>query len=236
MTGHTHDDTRQDSTSQRSAGPRWDPRIAVLSRPDGRLQLGWTPGHAVLLTLPVGVDDRAVKSILRKMDGSRSRANILWEASRRGIPTSVTEELLEQLADSGFVHTARRSTATVRIHGVGPLSDAIERALVAGWGQHASLARVSQHRRHAHVERTTGVVLADDVVTDPRLVSDLVRCGLPHLSIRIRDGNGEVGPLVLPGQSSCLRCADILRSRTRPSLASSVPRSYSAAQATRNRR
>ncbi|WP_250718703.1 hypothetical protein [Rhodococcus qingshengii] len=112
MTGHTHDDARQDSTSQRSAGPRWDPRIAVLSRPDGRLQLGWTPGRAVLLTLPVGVDDRTVKSILRKMDGSRSRANILWEASRRGIPTSVTEELLEQLADSGFVHTARRSVSS----------------------------------------------------------------------------------------------------------------------------
>ncbi|WP_042450104.1 hypothetical protein [Rhodococcus qingshengii] len=215
MTGHTHDDTRRDSTSQRSAGPRWDPRIAVLSRPDGRLQLGWTPGRAVLLTLPVGVDDRAVKSILRKMDGSRSRANILWEASRRGIPTSVTEELLEQLAGSGFVHTARRSTATVRIHGVGPLSDAIERALVTG----GVSTRRSRGYRNTDVVRTWNeqlVVLSDDVVTDPRLVSDLVRCGFPHLSVRIRDGNGVVGPLVLPGQSSCLRCADILRSELDP--------------------
>ena len=123
--------------------------------------------------------------------------------------------MLEQLADSGFVHTARRSTATVRIHGVGPLSDAIERALVAG----GVSTRRSRGYRNTDVVRTWNeqlVVLADDVVTDPRLVSDLVRCGLPHLSIRIRDGNGEVGPLVLPGQSSCLRCADILRSELDP--------------------
>ncbi|MDI9899747.1 hypothetical protein QM716_07740 [Rhodococcus sp. IEGM 1409] len=213
MTGDTQNSTTQNT--QRSVGPRWDPRIAVLSRPDGRLQLGWTPGRAVLLTLPVGVDARAVKSILRTMDGSRSRATILWEASKRGISTSVTEELLEQLADSGFVHTAGTSTASVRIHGVGPLSDAVERALVTG----GITTRRSRGYRNTDVVRTWNeqlVVLADDVVTDPRLVSDLVRCGLPHLSVRIRDGNGVVGPLVLPGQSSCLRCADIIRSELDP--------------------
>lgn len=215
MTGDRQHDATQNSTSQRSAGPRWDPRIAVLSRPDGRLQLGWTPGRAVLLTLPAGVDARAVKSILRTMDGSKSRAAILWEASRRGIPTSVTEQFLAQLADSGFVHTARRNTVTVRIHGVGPLSDAVERALVTG----GVSTRRSRGYRNTDVVRSWNeqlVVLADDVVTDPRLVSDLVRCGLPHLSVRIRDGNGVVGPLVLPGRSSCLRCADIIRSELDP--------------------
>lgn len=215
MTGDRQHDATQNSTSQRSAGPRWDPRIAVLSRPDGRLQLGWTPGRAVLLTLPAGVDARAVKSILRTMDGSKSRAAILWEASRRGIPTSVAEQFLAQLADSGFVHTARRNTATVRIHGVGPLSDAVERALVTG----GVCTRRSRGYRNTDVVRSWNeqlVVLADDVVTDPRLVSDLVRCGLPHLSVRIRDGNGVVGPLVLPGRSSCLRCADIIRSELDP--------------------
>lgn len=213
MTGDTQNSTTQNT--QRSVGPRWDPRIAVLSRPDGRLQLGWTPGRAVLLTLPVGVDARAVKSILRKMDGSRSRATILWEASTRGISTSVTEKLLEQLTDSGFVHTAARRTVSVRIHGVGPLSDAVERALVTG----GVSTRRSRGYRNTDVVRTWNeqlVVLADDVVTDPRLVSDLVRCGLPHLSVRIRDGNGVIGPLVVPGQSSCLRCADIIRSELDP--------------------
>ncbi|MFD6514038.1 hypothetical protein [Rhodococcus sp. NPDC060176] len=218
MTGDTQNSAIHDSTTQntqRSVGPRWDPRIAVLSRPDGRLQLGWTPGRAVLLTLPVGVDARAVKSILRTMDGSRSRATILWEASKRGISTSVTEALLDQLADSGFVHTSGTSAASVRIHGVGPLSDAVERALVTG----GITTRRSRGYRNTDVVRTWNeqlVVLADDVVTDPRLVSDLVRCGLPHLSVRIRDGNGVVGPLVLPGQSSCLRCADIIRSELDP--------------------
>ena len=34
----------------------------------------------------------------------------------------------------------------------------------------------------------------------------------PHLLVRVRDGNGLVGPMVVPGVTSCLRCADLHRS------------------------
>ena len=34
----------------------------------------------------------------------------------------------------------------------------------------------------------------------------------PHLPVRVRDGAGLVGPLVVPGVTSCLRCADLHRS------------------------
>jgi hypothetical protein len=39
---------------------------------------------------------------------------------------------------------------------------------------------------------------------DPRLVRDLHRQRVPHLAVRVRDGTGLVGPLVIPGVTSCL--------------------------------
>ncbi|MFE2756849.1 ThiF family adenylyltransferase [Actinosynnema sp. NPDC059335] len=52
------------------------------------------------------------------------------------------------------------------------------------------------------------VVLADALVPAPELLHRLVSDGTPHLAVRVREGLGVVGPLVVPGRSSCLRCAD----------------------------
>ncbi|SHG37615.1 ThiF family adenylyltransferase [Streptoalloteichus hindustanus] len=54
-------------------------------------------------------------------------------------------------------------------------------------------------------------VLADAVVPDPRLVRRLTRAAVPHLLVRVRDGTGVVGPLVLPGRTSCVTCHDLIR-------------------------
>ena len=48
------------------------------------------------------------------------------------------------------------------------------------------------------------VVLSDYLVADPRMVRDLHSRGVPHLPVRVRDGTGLVGPLVIPGVTSCL--------------------------------
>jgi hypothetical protein len=37
------------------------------------------------------------------------------------------------------------------------------------------------------------------LVADPRMVRDLHSQGVPHLAVRVRDGTGLVGPLVIPG-------------------------------------
>lgn len=52
------------------------------------------------------------------------------------------------------------------------------------------------------------VVLADVLVPAPELVHQLVSERTTHLAVRVREGLGVVGPLVVPGRSSCLRCAD----------------------------
>jgi hypothetical protein len=43
------------------------------------------------------------------------------------------------------------------------------------------------------------VVLSDYLVADPRMVRDLHNQGVPHLAVRVRDGTGLVGPLVIAG-------------------------------------
>jgi hypothetical protein len=54
-------------------------------------------------------------------------------------------------------------------------------------------------------------VLADAVVPDPSLVAALHRDRIAHLPVRLRDGTGVVGPLVLPGRSACLTCIELHR-------------------------
>ncbi|MFL6145202.1 MAG: ThiF family adenylyltransferase [Labedaea sp.] len=60
------------------------------------------------------------------------------------------------------------------------------------------------------------VLLTDAVVADPEVVEQLVANRVPHLSAHIRDGVGIVGPLVIPGLTSCLRCADLRRAQLDP--------------------
>ncbi|MGG7102919.1 hypothetical protein [Rhodococcus sp. 24CO] len=202
----------------RSVGPEWDPRIVVLLRPDGRLQLGWRPGKAVVLTPPDGVDGRDLQALLRMMDGRTSIATIMWTATGRGISAAVMTELLAELTAGGYLRAnrgERAGTGSIRVHGQGPLSDSITQALRHG----SSSVHRSHGYRSSHVVagwRNALVVLTDDVVTDPRLCADLVRHGIPHLAVHLRDGCGVVGPLVLPGHSSCLRCADITRAAHDP--------------------
>ena len=59
-------------------------------------------------------------------------------------------------------------------------------------------------------------VVADDQTSDSRLADSLLRRGVPHLFARVRDATGLIGPLVLPGRSSCQRCHDLHRSDRDP--------------------
>jgi bacteriocin biosynthesis cyclodehydratase domain-containing protein len=103
----------------------------------------------------------------------------------------------------------RTRSASIRIHGRGPLSDLLTSAL------RCSGARIkNSNQPHAAVtaETTDLVVLSDSLVADPRMLRDLHAARIPHLAVRVRDGAGLVGPLVVPSVTSCLRCADLHRS------------------------
>ncbi|MDQ1627216.1 MAG: hypothetical protein QOI54_960 [Actinomycetota bacterium] len=60
------------------------------------------------------------------------------------------------------------------------------------------------------------VVLTPDERGLEDLPDRLLRRGVPHLFATVRDGTGVVGPLVLPGRSSCHRCHDLHRTDRDP--------------------
>lgn len=190
-----------------------DPAMPVLLRPDGAVQVGWDPRRAVLVRPPDGVSSADLAALLRGLQIPLDLDAVQQLAGSHGLhDPAALDDLLDDLVRAGVVrHRTRRSAAralSIRVHGCGPLSDVLVEAL------RCSGARVA-HSSHANaVVSAAGVdlvVLADYLVADPRVVRDLHVIGVPHLPVRVRDGAGLVGPLVIPGVTSCLACADLHR-------------------------
>lgn len=206
-----------------NAGPRLDPRIPILVRPSGTVQLGWDPEHALLLTIPTGVAPQAVAALLRLLDGQHTRDEILWRAHEIGLHAADTAALLAELAGAALLTpgiAVCRGVRTIHVHGRGPLADGIADSLADGRVRltrsvpfdASGPGRASSTTDWGlRADRSACVVLTDELVPDPRVVAELVEARVPHLQVRLRDGMGVVGPLVLPGRTSCLRCADLTR-------------------------
>lgn len=60
------------------------------------------------------------------------------------------------------------------------------------------------------------VILTDTVAVDPVVTSTLARTRQPHLHVHCRDGRVVVGPTVVPGATTCLRCTDLFRAQRDP--------------------
>src|SRR3954467_12342052 len=182
-----------------------DPAMPVLLRPDGVVQVGWDPRRAVLVRTPAELTPAALAELLRALQSGATLADL---QTRFEVDAG---DLVASLIDAGVVTaTAHRRTrcASIRIHGRGPLSDLLAGALRCS-GARVTKSSVTQ----APPPHTTDlVVLSDFLVTDPRVVRDLHTAGVAHLPVRLRDGAGLVGPLVIPGVTSCLDCADRHRS------------------------
>jgi len=194
-----------------------DPGMPVLLRPDGTVQIGWDPHRAVLVRPPSGLSPGGLAAVLRALSAPLPAAELHRLARAHGLDdTAGFDEMLSGLRAAGVLTEHDRRPVgralSIRVHGSGPLSE-----LVAD-GLRCSGARVGRSNRvGAGVPAGVGlVVLADQLAADPRLVRDLQGAGVPHLPVRVRDGVGIVGPLVIPGLSSCLCCADLHRTDRDP--------------------
>jgi hypothetical protein len=187
-----------------------NPRTPVLSRPDDTVQVGWDPRRAVVVHPPPGLPARILAELLRALQSVATIAELQTLAADHGADPSAVTALVNHLFGTGVVTVSARHdtrTASIRVHGSGPLSDLLIASL------RCSGVRISHSSRtHAGTGGADLAVLTDYLVADPRVVRDLHDAGVPHLPVRVRDGTGLVGPLVIPGITSCLRCADLHRS------------------------
>jgi hypothetical protein len=84
---------------------------------------------------------------------------------------------------------------------------------------HAALVDVGttispvSHWSKPEITRLDLTIIACDRPEPDRVITDhLTRSDQPHLLVRCWGNGVSVGPLVVPGQTSCLRCADLARS------------------------
>ena len=187
-----------------------DPALPVLLRPDGAVQVGWSPGRAVLIRPPRGLTAAELATLLRVMHSPVPMSDLRRQAD--GLSDAELSDLIGQLVTAGVATRGHRQrparSVAIRVHGRGPLSDLLLEGL------RCSGARV-KHSSQPHAAVTSAeadlVVLADNLVADPRMLRDLHSQRVAHLAVRVRDGTGLVGPLVIPGVTSCLGCADLHR-------------------------
>jgi hypothetical protein len=190
-----------------------DPAMPVLLRPDGAVQVGWNPRRAVLVRPPRGLTAAELATLLRSMHSPVPMSELQREADRHGaVAADELGDLVTQLVKAGVATRGCRQrpgrSASIRVHGRGPLSELLVEAL------RCSGARIKQSSQSHAVMTPAGadlVVLSDNLVADPRMLRDLHSQGVAHLPVRVRDGAGLVGPLVIPGVTSCLGCADLHR-------------------------
>lgn len=119
-----------------------------------------------------------------------------------------------QLATAGVGHVETRAEGRVTEHDLGSGYVEADIGLTRRKAAAEAVRRVNPATKTGRLHGGTRpdlVLLTDAVVPAPEVVNELFHDGIPHLPARVRDGVGIVGPLVLPGRTSCLRCADLHR-------------------------
>lgn len=167
-----------------------DPALPLLWRAPGVLQVGIDPQRAVAVS---GVSSQVVgllRGVMVAADEADAQAVELLDAAGllvRQRPQQRWAAAWVQVVGQGPVATS--VVDCLRSSGVGEVSTADEPTTS---GPDLVLVAPSQGRGLVHGE----ALLASTVV---------------HLWAHVRDGRAVVGPLVVPGASSCLRCHDLHR-------------------------
>ncbi|HUD38585.1 MAG TPA: TOMM precursor leader peptide-binding protein [Streptosporangiaceae bacterium] len=214
--------------------------LPVWRDPD-TVQIGIDPRRAVALS---GMGRAAL--VIGLLDGSRDRRQVIEAAMSHGVPASATERILTLLAaggalddfpastlrelpsaargrlacelattslahrdaDGGARSLARRRDVAIWIDGERRIGRAVARILSASGVVRVMIGSITDRRPDL-------AVLVGRQPTD--LLADLVANQIPHLAVLAGEAIGVVGPLVIPGQTSCLRCLDYIRASTDPS-------------------
>jgi bacteriocin biosynthesis cyclodehydratase domain-containing protein len=120
------------------------------------------------------------------------------------------------LGAAGIGHVVVDDAATCRPADCGPAGAAIgDTGSTRAQATNAAIHRVSQITRTAALTPTQHydvVVLASGNAPEMAALNELVRSGVPHLRVIVREATAVIGPFVLPGSTSCLRCLELHRS------------------------
>lgn len=229
-------------TSEPASLPRLVPRpgVHVLRRAAGELQVGLDPARAVVL--PDRPPVRALLSALTSPAAPRPQeydagaldqlltsdllvdADTLMpllpadEGARGGVAAVAAQD-----GDDVTERLRAREGAVVEVRSCGgSAAPALREHLVgllraSGVGRHGPTRTAT--RRTSRDPRETahlGVLVCAGEPAREKL-DGWMRAGLPHLLLRFVEGHAVIGPLVLPGETACLRCLDAHHTDVDPS-------------------
>lgn len=196
------------------------PLAALLDRLDART----VTGNVVADAAAHGVAPDTTFALLRRlMDAgalvdaadveraARARTDSVAIVSGRG-PLAVG--IVTGLLHSGVGTVYTDTGGSVRGSDVGTGYTDAERGIPRAAATRAAVRRLlpGADTRSPPVRAVADLVVLADEVPDPAKVGALRADGVAHLAVRLRDGVGVVGPLVLPGRTACLGCLDLARS------------------------
>jgi bacteriocin biosynthesis cyclodehydratase domain-containing protein len=119
------------------------------------------------------------------------------------------------LAAAGVGHLIVDDPSTCQPADCGPAGPAVsDSGATRAQAAHAAVHRVSQSTRTTALpasEHFDVVVLATAGALDPAIADDLIRSGVPHVSVIVREATAVIGPFVVPGATACLRCLELHR-------------------------
>ncbi|WP_143965667.1 hypothetical protein [Gordonia zhaorongruii] len=190
------------------------PGVPVLARADAAVHVGCDPHSAVVLRPAPGVDVRAVADVLQRLRSPITYRAVSRKVRASGLDARTFRSMLDRLVAAGKATSTRRcARMCIDVHGHGDVAAALTASLRSS-GHDVRNVRADHHRLRPRPG--TLAVIADQPIADPVVTAYLMESRLPHVSAYLRDGIGVVGPLVLPGSSSCLRCVDLHRTDLDP--------------------
>jgi hypothetical protein len=155
-----------------------------------------------------------------ELPGALSSTGAAWRARRAAVvvidgATRVGTPLAAVLAASGVGRVSIRDTGIATagdavVGGLGAADEGRPRALAAA-DPVRRVSPLTDLRPPSATSSADLVVLARAWAASDPLVAEVHRSGVPHLVAAVRGQTGVVGPLVVPGITSCLRCADLHR-------------------------
>jgi hypothetical protein len=180
--------------------------VTAFPRADGSVQVGCSERGGLRLRPPASLDQRSCLKLLSLLEAGRTAAQLRGAAEREGAEPKAAEELVAHVRIAGLLAAANEEKpARVHVHGSGPLATGLRSALEEG-GALVTATCEAPLRRGITEHNPELVVLTDRFAPDPAVVHQLLVARTPHLRVRLVDGSGQIGPLVLPGRTSCLWC------------------------------
>ena len=207
-----------------SPGPSWTPASALAvspasatpgyaarsRRPDppppDHLQFGTIPGQSLVLPLPERASPAQVMLVFREARRPVTCSFLVTRLGHCGIAPAHARGILAELQRTGLL-TVLPQPLPVHVTGPGAPSSTLVQALMR-----RGIAAEPIVPGSAAFGRLTPaglVVLAGQLFPPPDVTYRLMERGVTHLPCAVVDGRVIVGPVVNPGVTPCLSCADI---------------------------